>query len=44
VVTVTAVDAAPRFAAESSARTVYVYVVDVVTAVFVHIVPEVVPT
>jgi hypothetical protein len=37
-------DAPPRFPAESSARTVYVYVVEVVTAVFVHAVPEVVPT
>ena len=42
--TVTAADASPRFPAESSARTVYVYVVAGATAMFVHAVPTDVPT
>ena len=44
VVTVTGVEASPRFPAESSARTVYVYVVAGATAMFVQLSAEVDPT
>ena len=44
VVTVTGVEASPRFRAESSARTVYVYVVAGATAMFVQLSAEVDPT
>ena len=43
-VTVTAVEAPPRFPAESRPRTMYEYVVSGATAMFVHSVAELVPT
>jgi hypothetical protein len=43
-VTVTAAEAPPRFPAESRPRTAYEYVVSGATAMFVQVVPEVVPT